>query len=41
MRSTMMDYPLTLAHLLERAGRYFPRTEIVSRLPDRSLHRFA
>ncbi len=41
MRSTMMDYPLTLAHLLERAGRYFPRTEIISRLPDRSLHRFA
>ncbi len=37
----MMDYPLTLAHLLERAGRYFPRTEIISRLPDRSLHRFA
>jgi len=41
MRSTMMDYPLTLVHLLERAGRYFPQTEIVSRLPDRSLHRFA
>jgi fatty-acyl-CoA synthase len=36
----MMDYPLTLVHLLERAGRYFPKTEIVSRLPDRSLHRF-
>ncbi len=41
MRSTMMDYPLTLVHLLERAGRYFPQTEIISRLPDRSLHRFA
>ncbi len=40
MRSTMMDYPLTLVHLLERAGRYFPTTEIVSRLPDRSLHRY-
>jgi fatty-acyl-CoA synthase len=40
MRSTMMDYPLTLVHLLERAGRYFPQTEIISRLPDRSLHRF-
>ncbi len=40
MRSTMMDYPLTLVHLLERAGRYFPKTEIVSRLPDRSLQRY-
>ena len=40
MRSTMMDYPLTLVHLLERAGHYFSRMEIVSRLPDRSLHRF-
>src|SRR5260221_1259290 len=37
---TMMDYPLTLTALLERAGRYFPNTEIVSRLPDRSLHRY-
>src|SRR5689334_24541415 len=36
---TMMDYPLTLAAILERAGRYFPNTEIVSRLPDRSMHR--
>ncbi|MFZ3210992.1 MAG: long-chain fatty acid--CoA ligase [Terriglobales bacterium] len=40
MRTTMMDYPLTLVHLLERARRYFPKTEIVSRLPDRSLHRY-
>ena len=39
MRATMMDYPLTLVHILERAGRYFPKAEIVSRLPDRSLHR--
>ena len=37
---TMMDYPLTLGAILKRAGRYFPRTEIVSRLPDRSLHRY-
>jgi fatty-acyl-CoA synthase len=35
----MMEYPLTLVHILERAGRYFPKAEIVSRLPDRSLHR--
>jgi fatty-acyl-CoA synthase len=37
---TMMDYPLTLTAILERAGRYFAGTEIVSRLPDRSLHRY-
>jgi fatty-acyl-CoA synthase len=36
---TMMDYPLTLAALLERAGRYFSGVEIVSRLPNRSVHR--
>ncbi len=35
----MMDFPLTLTHLLERAKALFPRTEIVSRTPDRSLHR--
>ncbi|MCC7485242.1 MAG: long-chain fatty acid--CoA ligase [Burkholderiales bacterium] len=39
MRATMMDFPLTLAHILERAGRLFPESEIVSRLPDGSLHR--
>jgi fatty-acyl-CoA synthase len=39
MQGTMMNYPLTLAHILERAGRIFPEQEIVSRLPDRSLHR--
>lgn len=36
---TMMQFPLTLGHLLARAGRLFPRSEIVSRLPDRRLHR--
>ena len=35
-----MRFPLTLAHILERAGRLFPQSEIVSRLPDRSLHRY-
>ena len=38
---TMMDYPLTLTALLERAGRYATNVEIVSRLPDRSLHRYS
>src|SRR5258706_40217 len=38
---TMMDYPLTLTHILERAGRLFGKQEIVSRLPDKSLHRYS
>ena len=41
MRGTMMDYPLTLIHILERAGKLFPRSEIISRLPNRSLHRYS
>ncbi|AWR87882.1 long-chain fatty acid--CoA ligase [Meiothermus taiwanensis] len=40
MQSTMMDFPLTLPHLLERAGKLFPKEEIVTRRPDRSLHRY-
>ena len=36
---TMMDFPLTLDHLLVRAERMFPAVPVVSRLPDRSLHR--
>src|SRR5690349_12414461 len=39
MLGTMMQYPLTLAHLLLRAGKLFPNVEIVSRLPDNSIHR--
>jgi fatty-acyl-CoA synthase len=39
MQGTMMKYPLTLVHILERAGRIFAEQEIISRLPDRSLHR--
>jgi fatty-acyl-CoA synthase len=39
MRSTMMDVPLSLNHLLDRAGELFPTNEIVSRLPDKSLRR--
>jgi len=35
----MMNFPLTLVSILERAGKLFPRVEIVSRRPDRSLHR--
>ena len=37
IRSTMMNVPLSLNHLLERAGHLFPSDEIVSRLPHESL----
>ena len=40
MHATMMDYPLTLAHYLERAGTLLGDREIVTRLPDRSVHRY-
>ncbi|MDR6225688.1 long-chain fatty acid--CoA ligase [Desmospora profundinema] len=40
MKGTMMDVSLTLPHLLERTGKLFPSTEIVSGMPDRSLHRY-
>ena len=39
MIATMMDVPLSLNHLLERAGTIFARNTIVSRLPDKSLVR--
>ena len=39
MKSTMMSVPLSLNTLLERSGRLFPESEIVSRLPDKSLRR--
>ena len=39
MRSTMMNVPLSLNHLLERAGKLFGGNEIVSRLPDKTLKR--
>jgi len=36
----MMRFPLTLAHIFDRSQKLFGSTEIVSRLPDRSLHRY-
>jgi acyl-CoA synthetase (AMP-forming)/AMP-acid ligase II len=39
MRATMMNVPLSLNHLLDRAGRYFAGNEIVSRRPDKGLVR--
>jgi len=40
MNGLMMKDPLTLNHLLERAGRLFPKVEVVTRRPDRSVHRY-
>jgi fatty-acyl-CoA synthase len=40
MRGLMMDYELTIPAILERAATLFPQREIVSRRPDRSLHRY-
>lgn len=39
MNGCMMDFPLTITHLLDRALALFPDVEVVSRLADRSLHR--
>jgi len=39
MDGLMMDFPLNLAHLFERVGRYFPKTELVTRRPDKTIHR--
>ncbi|HMT61428.1 MAG TPA: fatty acid--CoA ligase, partial [Microthrixaceae bacterium] len=33
MRGTMMDFPLTLTHLFDRAERLFPTKEIVTASP--------
>jgi fatty-acyl-CoA synthase len=40
MTGLMMDYPLTLTHVLERSAKIYPRKEIASRLPDGSMHRY-
>ena len=39
MQTTMMNTPLSLDHLLERAGQISHGNDIVSRLPDKSLKR--
>ncbi len=39
MQTTMMNVPLSLNHLLDRAGQIFAAGQIVSRLPDKSLRR--
>ncbi len=40
MKGSMMDFPLTLTHILDHASAFFGQGEIVSRLPDKSLHRY-
>jgi acyl-CoA synthetase (AMP-forming)/AMP-acid ligase II len=39
MRGLMMDFPLTVPALVERAGGIFGKVEIVTRRPDRSVAR--
>ena len=40
MDGLMMDFPLTLPTILRRAETYFGEKEVVTRLPDRSFHRY-
>ena len=40
MRGLMMDYELTLPLLLDRAEALYAHREIVSRRPDKSIHRY-
>src|SRR5216684_1986270 len=40
MRGLMMDFPLTIPALLDRAGNIFGKVEIVTRRPDHSLARY-
>ncbi len=40
MQGLMMDYQLTLDAVLRRAETFFGSKEIVTRLPDRSIHRY-
>jgi fatty-acyl-CoA synthase len=39
MRGLMMNYPLTLTHLLERSAKLFPKQEIASKMHD-GMHRY-
>ncbi|MFI5162968.1 MAG: long-chain fatty acid--CoA ligase [Sphingobacteriales bacterium] len=40
MKGLMMDYQLTLPTILRRAESLYGKKEIVSRLPDKSIHRY-
>jgi fatty-acyl-CoA synthase len=40
MHGLMMDYPLTLTHMLERSAKLFGNKEIASKMPD-GMHRYS
>ena len=40
LHGLMMDYPLTMDHILEHARRMYPRKTIKTKLPDGSLHTY-
>lgn len=40
MRGLMMEYQLTIPTILRRAETLFAKKEIVSRMPDKSIHRY-
>jgi fatty-acyl-CoA synthase len=40
MQGLMMDYPLTLTHVLERSAKLFPNKEIASKTPG-GMHRYS
>jgi|SRR5471030_2115589 fatty-acyl-CoA synthase len=40
MRGLMMDYQLTLPTILRRAEQFYGQNQIVSCLPDKSIHRY-
>ncbi len=40
MKGLMMDYQLTIPAIMDRAEKIFKTREIVTRLPDKSLHRY-
>jgi fatty-acyl-CoA synthase len=40
MLGQMMDYPLTIPAILDHGYRVFPRKEIITYLPDKSVHRY-
>jgi fatty-acyl-CoA synthase len=40
MTGLMMDYPLTLTHILERSAKIYPSREIASREQGGSMHRY-
>jgi fatty-acyl-CoA synthase len=40
MNGQMMDFPLTLTHVLERSAKLFPQQQIATRLPGDAMHRY-